>query len=121
MLCPVLSVSVSQSFRGTFDLRELEIRVERAWAITASKAAACERVVAVKDGEPVAAWRLRATFPTDQTYAMSDGSTRPRTGPALGEPLPALPAYRAAVRPLRRGVAVTDIDTTPLPSEKAWQ
>jgi len=121
MLCPILFVSVNQSFRDTFDLRELEVWVERAWAITASKAGACERVVAVKDGEPVAAWRLRATFPTDETYAMSDGSTRPRTGLALGEPLPVLPAYRDAVPPLRRGVAVTEVDTTPLPPEKVWQ
>ena len=118
MLCPVLFVSVNQSFRDTYDLRQLEVWVERAWAITASKAGACERVVAVKDGEPVAAWRLRATFATDETYAMSDGSTRPRTGLALGEPLPVLPAYRTAVPPLRRGVAVAGIDTTPLPPEK---
>jgi hypothetical protein len=118
MLCPVLFVSVNQSFRDTYDLKQLEVWVERAWAITVSKVSDCERVVAVKDGEPVAAWRLRGAFATDETYAMSDGSTRYRTGLGLGEPLPILPAYRAAVPPLRRGVAVANLDITPLPAER---
>ncbi|GHE14803.1 hypothetical protein [Streptomyces alanosinicus] len=118
MLCPILFVSVNQSFRDTYDLKQLEVWVERAWAITVSKASDCERVVAVKDREPVAAWRLRGAFSTDETYAVSDGSTRNRTGLALGEPLPILPEYRSSVPVLRRGVAVANIDLTPMPPER---
>lgn len=118
MLCPTLFVSVNQSFSDTFDLKQLEVWVERAWAITVSKVSECERVVAVVEGEPVAAWRLRGVFPTDETYAVSDGSPRNRVGLALGEALPILPAYRSGVPPLRRGVAVANLDLTPMPSER---
>ncbi|MER7983357.1 hypothetical protein [Streptomyces sp. NPDC095817] len=113
-----LFVSVNKSFRDTFDLKQLEVWVERAWPITVSKASECERVVAVKDGEPVAAWRLRGAFPTDETYAVSDGSSRDRTGLALGEALPILPAYRSGLPHLRRGVAVASLDLIPLPAER---
>ncbi|WP_331770740.1 hypothetical protein OG948_44640 (plasmid) [Embleya sp. NBC_00888] len=114
----ILFVSVNQTFDDTFDLRELEVWVERAWAITVTKASECERVVAVLAGEPVAAWRLRGAFPTDETYAVSNGDTRSRTGLALGEALPVLSAYRSGVPALRRGVAVANLDLTPLPPER---
>jgi len=120
MMCQVLFVSVNKSFHDWFTLPELEVWAERAWAITVTKAAACERVVAVFEGEPVAAWRLRGAFATDETYAGSDGSSRYRTGLALGDPLPVLPVYRTGVPPLRRGVAVAGLDLVPLPPERDY-
>lgn len=114
----ILFVSVNKTFDDTFDLRQLEVWAERAWALTVAKASQCERVVAVKEGEPVAAWRLRGAFPTDETYLVTGGDTRYRTGLALGEPLPILPAYRTGAPTLRRGVAVADLDVTPLPAER---
>jgi hypothetical protein len=118
MTCQVLFVSVNKSFHDWFTVPELEVWAERAWAITASKAADCERVVAVFEREPVAAWRLRGAFATNETYASSDGSSRYRTGLALGDPLPVLPAYRTGIPQLRRGVAVATLELTPLPPER---
>lgn len=112
MAASVLYVSVAQSFRPWMTLAQLEPWVERAWAITVGKASACDRVIAVSSGRPVAVWRLRGAFPSpDETYAVADGSTRPRTCLALGEPLPLLPEYvDQAVPALRRGVAVQSWD-----------
>ncbi len=62
--------------------------------------------------------RLRGAFPTDETYAMADGSTRYRTGLALGDPLPVLTEYWSSVPQLRRGVAVAQMNLTPLPPER---
>jgi hypothetical protein len=67
-----------------YSLPDLEPWVERAWPLTITKAASCDRVVAVFQGEPVAAWRLRGALPTDETYAV----TTPRIDLALGDPLP---------------------------------
>jgi hypothetical protein len=113
----VLFVSVAQTFDETGTLAELEPWVERAWPLTVSKAASCDRVVAVFCGEPVGAWRLRGAFPTDETYVVSRGETRPRIGLALGDPLPILPAYRD-VPALRRGVCVKECDVLRLPKER---
>jgi hypothetical protein len=84
--------------------------------LTVAKAVSCDRVVAVFRGEPVGAWRLRGAFPTDETYVVSQGGTRPRIGLALGDPLPILSAYRD-VPALRRGVCVAKRDVQPLPQE----
>jgi hypothetical protein len=70
----------------------LEPWVERARPLTVAKAAACDRVIAVKSGLPVAAWRIRNAFPTDETYPITGGD-RPRVGLSLGDPLPILPEY----------------------------
>lgn len=110
----VLFVSVNKSYRHWMSVAEMEPCVERAWAVTAAKAASADRVCAVVEGGTYAAWRLRGAFPTDETFQVADGSTRPRIALALGEPLPVLPAYQ--VNPsLRRGVAVVDLDVAPLP------
>lgn len=108
MTASVLYVSVAQSFRPWMTLAQLEPFVERAWAITVGKVSTCDRAIAAVNGRPVAAWRLRGAFPSpDETYTVADGSTRPRTCLALGEPLPLLPeSVDRAVPALRRGVAV---------------
>jgi hypothetical protein len=41
----------------------------------------------------MAAWRLRGAYPTDETYLVSGGATRPRIALSLGEPLPVLSEY----------------------------
>lgn len=107
MAATVLFVSIKKSFRPWMTLAQLEPWVERAWAISVAKASSCDRVIAVLDGRPLAAWRLRGAFPSpDDTYAMNDGSTRPRACLALGDPLPLLPEYLERDIPaLRRGVA----------------
>jgi len=110
----VLFVSVNKSYRSGMSVAEMEPCVERAWAMTVAKAAACDRVCAVFEGSAYAAWRLRGAFPTSETFQVADGSTRPRIGLALGEPLPVLPAYQVDPS-LRRGVAIIDLDVAPLP------
>ncbi len=111
----VLFVSVNKSYRSWMSLADLEVCVERAWAVSVAKALGCDRVVAVREGASLACWRLRGAFATDETYLMNDGSTRPRIGLSLGDPMPVLPAYQ--VNPsLRRGVAVVECDVEPLPT-----
>lgn len=109
-------------------LTGLEPWVERAWAISVAKASSCDRVIAVLDGRPVAAWRLRGAFPSaDETYAMNDGSTRPRACLALGDPLPLLPEYlKREIPALRRGVATDTWPVAPLAADQdheliAWK
>lgn len=119
MTARVLFVSVNRSFDfadPSFSLAQLEPWVERAWCIGVAKAAACDRVVAVRAGTPLAAWRIRGAFPTDQTYEVA-GTTRPRAGLSLGDPLPLLPAY-GTVPALRHGVAVAELPIEPLPVER---
>jgi len=110
----VLFVSVNQSFNRAATLPQLEPWVERGWAISVAKASACDRVVAAAEGRPVAAWRLRGAYPTDETYIVGT-STRPRVGLSLGDPLPLLPEY-FDMPALRHGVATKELpvaDLTP--------
>jgi hypothetical protein len=116
-LTRVLFVSVNQSFNQAFTLPELEVWVERAWAISVEKARSCDRVIAIFEGAPVAAWRLRGAFVTDQTYLLATGDTRPRIGLGLGDPMPILSAYND-VPSLRHGVGVHEIDVEPLRPER---
>jgi hypothetical protein len=83
------------------DLAQLEACAAGNWDISVAKASGCDRVVAVKEGWPLGAWRLRGAF-------VSDEAPKPghhRTSLALGEQLPVLPLYREPP-PLRQGVAV---------------
>ncbi len=118
MTVNVLFVSVNRSFNPSFSLRELEPWVERAWCLTVAKAGACDRVVAVREGAPLAAWRIRGAFATDENYEVG-GTTRARVGLSLGDPLPILPAY-GAVPSLRHGVATAECAVDPLPEERRW-
>lgn len=113
----VLFVSLNQTFDPAASIPQIEPWVERAWALTVTKASQCDRVVAVFQGQPVAAWRLRGAFPTDESYLLSDGSTRPRTGLSLGDPLPIHQNY-FPVPALRRGVAVAERAVEPLTNER---
>jgi hypothetical protein len=104
----VLYVSVNKTFRRWLTMSELEPWVARAWALTVARAMTCDRVVAVFEGEPIGAWRLRGAFPTDETWSTT-GGPRPRIGLSLGELLPVLPEYRD-VPALRRGSATRVIE-----------
>jgi hypothetical protein len=115
---PVLFVSVAQSFDSTYSLSNLEPWVERAWAISAGKAMQCDRVVAVFEGRPVAAWRIRGTFASDEMYQLSNGDERPRTALSLGDPLPVLAEYHRNDLMMRRGVVIIDCDVEPFPVER---
>ncbi len=117
MVMPVLFVSLNQTFDPAASIPQIEPWVQRAWALTVAKASLCDRVVAVFQGLPVAAWRLRGAFPTDEAYLVSDGSTRPRIGLSLGDPLPIQQSY-LDVPALRRGVAVVELDVEPLAQER---
>ena len=111
----VLFVSVNLSFDPKFSLSDLAPWVARAWAgMTPTKAETCDRVIAVREGWPVAAWRLRGAYYCEETWA--NGNNR-RIALSLGEPLPILPEY---LKPpsLRRGIATADLDVAPLPSER---
>jgi hypothetical protein len=112
----VMFVSVNKTFDPTFTLSQLEPWVERAWAMTVAKASGCDRVVAVYAGAPVACWRIRSAFPTEETYETTGGS-RPRIGLSLGEPLPVLAAY-LEVPALRHGSATAVLDVAPLGPER---
>lgn len=59
----IMFVSVKQSFEPGMDLAQLEPWVASAWAISVEKAFMADRVVAVLDGEPLAAWPFEAPFP----------------------------------------------------------
>ena len=113
----VLFVSLNQSFDPSASLPQLEPWVERGWALTVTKVKMCDRVVAVFQGAPVAAWRVRGAFPTDLVYRSSDGTLRARAGLSVGDPLPILQAYNA-VPALRRGAAVVELDIEALASER---
>ena len=113
----VAFVSVRNSFRPEMTLPQLAVWVERAWATTVAQAGSADRVVAVVNGEPIAAWRVRGAYPTDETYDLSNGDTRPRIGLSLGDPLPILPEYQP-VPVLRRGINVVDLNVAPLPPER---
>ncbi|GAB3861958.1 hypothetical protein ACFPIJ_47185 [Dactylosporangium cerinum] len=117
MPVPVLFVSLNQTYDPSQSIPEIEPWVERAWALTVTKASSCDRVIAVFQGMPLAAWRLRGAFATDETYNLSDGSTRPRVGLSLGDPLPMQKSY-LEVPALRRGVAVVELDVAPLAPER---
>ena len=127
MSAPMLFVSVAQTFRPWMTLPDLEPWVERAWAITVAKVMGCDRVVAVYEGQPVAAWLVRGAYPSpNEVYSLSDGSTRPRTCLSLGDPVPIRPEM-FAVPPMRRGVSVSETGVAePLRVERdedyvAWQ
>ncbi|MFE9328967.1 hypothetical protein ACIHDR_49600 [Nocardia sp. NPDC052278] len=114
----VLFVSVNQSFKPTFSLADLERWVFKAWAISAAKAATCDRVVAVYFNKPTAAWRLRGAYSAaGYHYTVAGGQTRPRTALALGEPLPLQAAYDN-VPSLRHGCAVAALDVESLEPER---
>lgn len=117
MSARVLFVSVNQTFDERFTLAELEPWVAQAWAMTVAKAESCDRVVAVYQGIPVGAWRLRGAYPTEWTYSTTGGD-RPRIALSLGEPLPVLPAY-GGDRALRRGSATDVVEVDALPPERA--
>jgi hypothetical protein len=111
----VLFVSVNQSFDPKFTLSDLAPWVARAWAgMTPTKAEICDRVIAVCEGWPVAAWRLRGAYYCEDTWA--NGKNR-RIALSIGEPLPVLAQY---LKPLsmRRGITTADLDVAPLPSER---
>ena len=113
----VLFVSVNKSCEDWMNLVEMEPFVERAWALSLTKAQSVDRVVAVFHGEPRAAWRVRGAFTTDETYTLSSGDSRPRIGLSLGDPLQILGAYYDPPG-MRHGVAVADLDCEPLNSER---
>lgn len=117
MSIPVMFVSLNKTYDPAGSIPQIEPWVERAWALTVTKASSCDRVVAVFQGLPVAAWRVRGAFATDETYLLSDGSTRPRVGLSLGDPLPIQKSY-LDVPTLRRGVAVVELDVEPLAPER---
>jgi hypothetical protein len=72
--------------------------------------------VAVYAQAPVAAWRIRDAFPTDESYT-TPGGPRPRVGLSLGDPLPLLSAY-GAVPALRHGSATVTLDVPLLGPER---
>lgn len=116
----VLFVSVNRSMNESMSLTELEPWVASAWSTTVARAARCDRVVAMFEGSPVAAWRIRGAYPTEETYQLSNGDRRFRIGLALGDALPVLEKYMDAAPPMRRGVMlVADVDVEPLPGERA--
>lgn len=110
-----LYVSLNQTFRATMDLAAVEVAAERAWALTVGKASACDRVIAVVDQKPVAAWRLRGAYPTNEAWS-TVGGERPRIALSLGPALPVLPEY-SNVPVLRRGCATQQVDVEPLEPE----
>lgn len=115
----VLFVSVNRSMSESMSLTELEPWVASAWSTTVARASRCDRVIAVFEGFPVAAWRLRGAYPTEETYQLSNGDRRFRIGLALGDPLPVLEKYCDAAPPMRRGVMlVSDVEVEPLSVER---
>lgn len=117
-MATVMFVSVAQSFRDWMELHTLEPYVERAWPVTVTKAFRADRVVAVCEGFPVAAWRLRAAFPIPDMTWKTGGREKPRVGLSLGASLPILPEYAAANPNMRSGCAVLDLDLVELIAER---
>ena len=116
----VLFVSVRQTFDRTMRLSQLEPWVARAWAISVAKARSADRVVAVVEGDPVAAWELRGAYPANETYLVANGESRPRAALALGSALPVLPEYGDVDLHMRRGVTLIEMAVPPLPDERDW-
>lgn len=111
----VLFVSVSHTFRHDDTLNDLAPWVARAWAqLTPAKAETCGRVVAVFQGEPVGAWRLRGAYYAAETWG-NDGKRR--VALSLGDPLPVLREYHNPPE-LRRGWADEARDVPPLRPER---
>jgi hypothetical protein len=103
-------VSVNQSFDPHQTVAELEFYAAGNWAIGVTKAIEAERVVAVFEGYPVAAWRSRGAYAVDETYIVVD-QERPRVAFALADPLPLIPEYRD-VPALRRGIAISKVQVS---------
>ena len=104
----VAYVSVSQSFRPSMTIAELEAAAASAWGLSLAKGRRVERLIAVLDGHPIAAWECRDAYPTDYLYSVAGGE-RPRIAFDVGAPLPVLPAYHD-VPGLRRGIATAEIE-----------
>lgn len=117
-MAEVLFVSVNQSFDSDMLLSELEIFAASAWATTVTRAGNCDRLVAMYEGFPTGAWRIRGAFPTKSTYKLSNGDRRFRVGVALGDPLPVMREYFDHAPMLRRGVAAADVPVDSLPPER---
>jgi hypothetical protein len=111
----VLFVSVAHTFRRDDTLIDLAPWVARAWAqLTPTKAEMSDRVVAVSEREPVAAWRLRGAYYVEETWG-NEGKRR--VAFSLGDPLPILPQYRNPPD-LRRGWGDDERDVPPLRAER---
>jgi hypothetical protein len=104
----VMFVSVSKTFEPTMSMSALARCAEKAWPVSLPKARDVERLVAVKDGKPLASWEVHGAYLTEEMYSTSGGD-RARVGIVLGDPVPLLPAYFESPG-MRRGVAVIDID-----------
>jgi hypothetical protein len=104
----VLFVSVSKSFEPTMSMSQLARCAEKAWPVSLPKARDVERLVAVKDGKPLASWEVHGAYLTEEMYSTSGGD-RARVGIVLGDPVPLLPAYFDSPG-MRRGVAVVDVE-----------
>lgn len=120
MSSQVLFVSIRQTFDPKMRLSQLESWVARAWAISVAKANSADRVVAVVEGQPVAAWELRGAYQAKERYFVASGDSRPRVALALGSPLPVLLEYCDLNLTMRRGVTLVELDVPPLPEERAW-
>ncbi len=111
----VLFVSVAQTFRRDDTLNDLAPWVARAWAqLTPAKAETCDRVVAVFQGEPVGAWRLRGAYYAAETWGKD---SKRRVALSLGDPLPILGEYHNPPE-LRRGWVDDDRDVPSLRPER---
>lgn len=117
-MADVLFVSVNQSFNSDMLLSELEVWAASAWATTVARAGGCDRLVAMYEGFPTGAWRIRGAFPTESTYKLGNGDRRFRVGVALGDPLPVMREYFDHAPVLRRGVAVSTIPVDSLAPER---
>ena len=115
-----LFVSVRQTFDRSMRLSQLEPWVARAWAISVAKARSADRVVALIEGHPIAAWELRGAYPANETYFVASGESRPRAALALGSGLPILPEYSGRELHMRRGVTLVELDVPALPDERQW-
>lgn len=103
----VMFVSVNKSYDESMTMSELARCAEKAWPVSLPKARACERLVAVKDGLPLASWELHGAYPTEEVYE-TVGGDRARVGLVLGDPVPLRPSYFDSPG-LRRGVAIADL------------
>ena len=103
----VMFVSVNQTYDRSMTMSQLARCAEKAWAVSLPKARQCSRVVAVKEGRPLASWELHGAYPTEEMYETTGGA-RARIGLVLGDPVPLLPEY-FDTPPLRHGVAVQEV------------